>query len=214
MTIEYKQVPPEERHKLHPLGNEEEMTRILESGTDEELEQLREHHGLDSDQIDLIRRFAQMRKEVLQGVYADIDRRKTENPKATEEEMAMGCYVEHLEPQVRDIVSAMQAKGYSTTGSGFGGFGEFQWVGFEEQALTDFKPPAELVSWLDEQGVGLDIEPDNVTFQSPPEMNLEQLTEVWKRIEAALPDLGKSAEPSGFPVADTFREKQEILLAK
>ena len=214
MTREFREVPPEERHKLHPLGNQEVITRILESGTDEELEQLREHHKLDTDQINFLRHSAQKRKETLRDVYQDIDRREAENPKATEKEMAMGCYVEHLEPQVRDVVPAMRAKGYTTTGSGFGGFGEYQWVGFEEEALGDFKPPTELIGWLDEQGVVLDIEPDLVSFQPPPEMSPEQMTEVWKRIEAVLPDLGHPAEPSDLPIANTFREGQERLFAK
>ncbi len=214
MTRGFREVPPEERGQLHRLNNIEEMIRILESGTDEELEELRQFKKVDKEKIDFVRYFAKMRKEVIEALWEELRGREAKNPKATEEEMDMGCYVEHLEPQVRDAVLSMRKKGYTTTGSGFGDFGESQWISFEEKTFGDFMPSKELTAWLEDQKVEMSNGPDLVYFVSPPKATIEQITDIWNRIEAEIPDLGHPAEPSDIPAADSFRSRQKRLLEK
>lgn len=51
--------------------------------------------------------------------HKDLRERKQNNPIPTIEELKMGCFIEQIEPQVRDAVMILRKKGYDTVESGF-----------------------------------------------------------------------------------------------
>src|SRR3989339_1785207 len=154
MNIE---IPKEQLEK--DLTNEEVITRIFETGSDEELEKLREFHNLTTKQIELFRSCAKLRKSIVEQMRKDIERRKEQNPIATEEELNMGAYQESIEPQVREAVLRLRRKGYTTYESGFHGFNS-QIISFEKNHLI----PNELSDKIKIYNVDIKIKPNSISF--------------------------------------------------
>ena len=199
MNIE---IPKEQLEK--DLTNEEVITRIFETGSDEELEKLREFHNLTTKQIELFRSCAKLRKSIVEQMRKDIERRKEQNPIATEEELNMGAYQESIEPQVREAVLRLRRKGYTTYESGFHGFNS-QIISFEKNHLI----PNELSDKIKIYNVDIKIKPNSISFSYNHPLELDEIKDIWNQIEQILPDLKESAEPCGLPQAKSFREKQQ-----
>lgn len=72
------------------LRNEEVVFGILERGIPEEVERFRAFHNLTREQVDLMKYYAQLRRITVNQMQEDIARRIKNNPRATEEEIAMG----------------------------------------------------------------------------------------------------------------------------
>ncbi len=183
----------EKAPKDHYLRNEEVVYRILESGTPEEVEELRDFHDLTPEQIDLAAHYVKLRKEVLEQMYKDLGKRVKESPQPTEEELNIGTYKENIEPQVREAVFNLRNKGYTTFESGFYDPGE-QKIGFQQDHLEGFKFPEKLLNELESEGVKVKVEPDSISFTCNTRFQLDEIKEVWSRIESALPDLGGPAD--------------------
>lgn len=60
-----------------------------------------------------------LRLKAYRQVINDLKKRLVTQPQPTSEELFLGCYVEMLEPQVRQAVRQMNQKGYTTSSSGF-----------------------------------------------------------------------------------------------
>lgn len=200
MTAEKPEYQPEEKD----LTNEDIVTQILESGSDKELERLREFHNLTSERVELFRAFARLRKETHEQMQQELDERKEKNPIATEEELNMGGYQESVEPQVREAVLSLRRKGYTTFESGFHGFNS-QKISFEKDHLV----PEELIDKLKIEGVNIEIKPNSISFSCNQYLKLDEIKKIWDQIEQSLPDLEKPAEPCNLEQAKSFREKQK-----
>ena len=188
------------------LNNEDVVTQILESGTPEELEQVGEFHKLTSEQIKLFSQYAKLRKQTREQIEEQVKERKKENPTPTQEELEMGCYIESIEPQVREVVINLRHKGYASYESGFHNFNG-QKIGFEKKHLENFQLPENVVHELERKNIKVKINPDSLTFSCSRYLEPEELKEIWKQIENILPDLQKPAEPCKLRAAESFREK-------
>jgi hypothetical protein len=160
---------------------------------------------------------AQLRNAVYAEMQFELEDRMINNPMPTNEELNIGAYKEQLEPQVRDAVMDMRAKGYNTHSSGFAG------KSYEEQRLDLDRPLSdEIVTLLRENGFGLGIafffdddNPDKGTWQGEsagsivfkPEKStdLAEMKSKWDKLASILPDLGSSAPPATHYNAERFR---------
>src|ERR1700759_442476 len=86
------------------------------------------HHALDAseaadskllDRLTELRKFKQLRLNVLAAQETLITQRVMTNPIPDEEEFSAGAYREQIEPQCREAIFAMRRKGYRTGSSGF-----------------------------------------------------------------------------------------------
>ena len=190
----------------YDLNNEDILTRILESGTLEELEQVRDFHKLTFEQMKLFSQYAKLRKQTREQMWEQVKERENQNPTPTQEELEMGCYIESIEPQVRAAVLNLRRKGYATYESGFHNF-KGQKIGFEKKHLENFRLPKNLIHELELKGIIVKINSDSLAFSCSRYLELEELKEIWKQIENILPDLQKPAEPCKLRAAQSFRER-------
>ena len=211
----FSQIEEFARKKTSPeaeqdFTNQDEVRRILESGTEEELKRLQEFHNLSLEQIKLFGYYAKLRRETIKKMQSEIDERKKNNPVASEAELKMGAYNESIEPHIRKTVIALRGKGYNTTLSGFSGL-DSQKIKIADNAFDGVRLDDEVVRKLQEKGIEVKIEPNTVSLTCSQEINLKQLEEAWRIIEKEIPDLGHPAEASLLPAAKIFRERQSEL---
>jgi len=193
----------------HDFSNEDEIRRIFESGDEEELAQLQEFHSLDQEQMDIYGYYAKLRKEALDQLRLDVEKRKKENPVASQSELDMGAYKESIESHIRDTVIALRTKGYNTTLSGFSGF-DIQEIKIANNSFDNFELSDDAINDLEIRGIEVTIKSNDISFKCSQELNLEQLTDAWNLIEKEVPDLGYQAEASSIPLAEDFRNNQKI----
>jgi hypothetical protein len=145
----------------------------------------------------------------------EIVERLTLNPTPTPEERSMGTYLEALEPQVRNAVMTMRAKGYNTMASGFH-HSEDDWrvLGVDNPARAydpvhirgqtmNFDHPLQLsletsqtLTNLGAELIGFPGGSETYLIGFTPESpDLEAITAKWDAIAEALPDLGIPAGP-------------------
>jgi len=191
------------------LRNEEIVASILENGTPEELESLRLFYKLTPEQIELWRKLAKLRGRTHRRMEKEAKKRIEENPLTTKEELSLGTYKEWIELQVRETVFNLRRKGYTTYQSGFSDLGREQRISFEKNHLKNFQLPKELIRQLERKGVSLKIEPDSISFKLNRYLKLNEIKEIWGRIERNLPDLKQPVEPCKTSAADFFRKQQE-----
>lgn len=201
-------------HEQAPLpldfSNEDVVRRILESGSPEEVEQLRAVGNLDQATIDIRRHFAQLRKITIDETRAETTERIKHTPLASDEELNAGVYREMIEPHVRGAVFRLREKGYGTKSSGFP-IENRQTILFDAPYFATTSVPSSVCAELEAEGVIVEIEPEKISllFQNPA--SIEQIKAVWNLIEESLPDRGAPASPTMTGAAIKFREKQEIF---
>lgn len=193
----------------HELRNLDVIFEILAGNDEVAVEEVRAVHGLSPEKTLWLRHYARLRYNVLNEDQTRVDRRKRERPEMTEEERALGCYAESIEPQVRDAVFAARRKGYQTIASGFDDVGELQHLHFAAPQDPSILPPS-IVESLAKRGVRVRLSSrgEKLVFDTDAMLSLEELRSVWKEITDAMPDLGRPAEPSDMPVAKRFRKKE------
>lgn len=207
-------VPPSEPD----FGDESVVYRILEEGTDAELEGLRRHIELREKKpiplrlLEKLRHFARLRRDAISASDAATAERERDNPRATAEEISLGAYAERLEPQAREAVLALRRKGYPTFESGFSSL-DTQDVSFEQAVpeLRDFSAPSDLADMFAAHGVTLGIEPNRVWFSFSRPLSLAEMRLLWVALAKAMPDLKHPAPPMSLPAAAGFRDKQRRM---
>lgn len=194
----------------HELRNIDRVFRILVDGPEEDVEEIRALHGLSPEQVSWLRHYAKLRDEAHRVSDEQAKLRKRDRPALTDEENDLGCYLEDIEPQVREAVLAARRKGYRTIASGFAGVGELQHLHFGEAQDPSILPP-ELVDALANRDVSVWLDPrgDTLLYTSKKNLSMEELASVWKEITDAMPGLGHPAGASDMPVATTFRKEQK-----
>lgn len=157
------------------------------------------------------------RDKSLRQVYDDLHYRIAHLPHPRAEDLALGIYVEAIEPQARAAILAMQAKGYPTNSSGFWGRTAQQIVdGHFIVPPEAYKPLEELGAkviawvgdvatgdWVDASTVseGTPIMYEAITF-SPKTANLSDMKRQWDAIAGVLPE-----HPETFPVYENERTR-------
>lgn len=197
----------EQAPSLPDFSNEDVVRRILESGSPEEIEQLRAAGNLDQATIDLRRHFAQLRKRTIDETFAETIERAEHAPFASDEELNAGVYREMIEPHVRDAVFRLREKGYGTKSSGFS-IENRQTILFDAPYFSTISVPSSVCAELEAEGVTIEIEPEKISLLFKNPTTIEQMKTVWDRIEESLPDRGAPALPTMTGAAIQFREKQ------
>ncbi|PIR94143.1 hypothetical protein COT97_02870 [Candidatus Falkowbacteria bacterium CG10_big_fil_rev_8_21_14_0_10_39_11] len=193
------------------LRDSEIFSKYLECGTEADLKKLADFHKIPIEKIKLFNQFAKLRKKVVIQTWDDVVDREKNNPKATEEEMSLGGYIEVIEPQVRDAVLTMRRKGYSTYESGF--YDEnFQVISCDGTPFKNFEFPTNFVLQLKKQGIELTTI-DNKTIQLAFESytELDKIKQIWDQVADLLPTLDQPTTPNQTNIAQGFREKQQEL---
>jgi len=167
--------------------NEDLASKILAKGGFEELKDLadfwRENgRQITDEEVEVFSYYQKLRQQVRQDCRAALEKRKINAPRETEEERILGCYLEAIEPQVRQVVLNLNRKGYKTQGSGFGpentqkiycADGQFAGLDFSTIFLSSLK----------ERGVDLKIEPKSLTLYLSKRLSLDELCVIWQEIE-------------------------------
>ncbi len=139
-----------------------------------------------------------LRLQAYRQVINDLKKRLVTQPKPTSEELFLGCYVEMLEPQVREAVREMNQKGYTTSSSGFY---------TTKQAIDGFfKIPPNFQEELKNLGA-ITLEEKNYTTISfmTKQRTLSAVKNQWLQIVRLLPQKTKG-EPSDTLGSDLFRK--------
>jgi hypothetical protein len=209
MTPENPKLPSSEEQDQvdSEFANEDEVRIILEQGSANKIEALRQHHNWSPEQIGLYQYYAQLRKTTLEDMHREIEIREQTNPKATPEELDMGAYTESIEPQVRSAVTTLRAKGYNTYLSGFSGL-DNQKIATQGTDFFNLNVPDELIEELKQDGISISVEKNSITLTCEKVLTLNELTKVWDKIEQIVPQNAQSAEVNDKPSALSFRRKQ------
>jgi hypothetical protein len=157
--------------------------------------------GVDEKKLDREIEALRLRGKIVAKTYEDVADRKKNGPSPDADELALGAFREAIEPQVRDAVMALRAKGYTTTSSGFAE-GDLQGVFFAED-ISQTLPP-ETTKALSDEGVEVK---DGGMFFHAAEIDERTMKDQWDKIIALIPDRGTPAAPSNTPMATSFRKK-------
>jgi hypothetical protein len=185
-------------------GNDDAVNRII-TGNDESVFILWRsgllEKGIDEKKLDREIESISLRGKIVERTRAEIDRREKVGPPPDAEELALGAFREAIEPQVREAIMALRAKGYTITSSGFVG-GDWQGVFFDEDISQTL--PSETIKALADKGV--EIKGRGITFRVV-EINEQAMKEQWDKIVALIPDRGSPAVPSKTSIAEFFRKR-------
>lgn len=195
---------PEEKD----FHNEVLRQRILESGSDEEMDELVDffaQHGIGREEVEKFRHYAIQRKSAHETAHQEAEKRLALNPKPTDEELSMGSYIEWIEPQVRDAVLELRRKGYNTYESGF--WGDEQKISFRGEPLKGYAFPDDFMKNMEDQGVSIIVKPTSIIFSLKGKLELDEVKKIWDKIVDVLPDLGKPADLADVETAKIFRKK-------
>ena len=200
---------------VEDLNNEQTVHRILESGSDEELERLREHAAtqmhkpVSNEEMQRYRKFAQQRRRIIEESDRAAEKRKATNPAADELERAIGLYRERLEFQVRDAVFALRQKGYSSYESGFSGL-ERQQITFHDSApeLVTHTFSEKLLQVFTQYEAEPYCKENAVGFTLKQSISDETLKALWDLLVEEIPPLKTEQAPTTVRTAQRFREEQ------
>lgn len=150
--------------------------------------------------------FVQLREDTLKRMKREIEERKSNNPVPTQAELRLGCFVEELEPQVRDAVLTLNQKGFTTNNSGF-------WGEQSDCQIVDGVFCLDLKTKKALEATGMTVndavfwgEPGTVLTFRPNRPDLRLIEQEWINIASMLPNRGKPALPTKTAGSDIFRE--------
>jgi hypothetical protein len=153
--------------------------------------------------------FAELRTSSHAEMERDLAKRLKENPYPTDHELRIGAFDEEIEPQMREALKELYAKGYFTESSGFGGIDgeEIQQIDgyFEIDPQTEEKLKA-LGAWVTREH--MDYYHSTLTrieFKTD-EPDMQKIAEKWKEVIDVLPPIGKESYSSSAPSYE-FRQK-------
>jgi len=200
------------------LDNEEVVYRILESGSDEEMDRLQKHMyertkgAMTSEQFALYRELARQRRRLINQSHAETDAREISLPKASELEYAIGAYKERLETQAREAVLNLRKKGYTSFESGFSGLSRQQ-ISFERAVpeLTEFKLSDSTIQEFHENSAEPHVQTKSIGFKTGRLLSDQTLTHLFDILVNELPVLENPQPPTEVGTAEFFRMKQDKL---
>lgn len=198
------------------LTKGETIQRILEEGTDEDLERLRVHAEqrtgtqIPWERMELVRSLAHQRRRHVEQAHKEAKERIAKNPKATDEEYTLGIYREWIEPPSRDAVFTLHKKGYPTYESGFGG-AENQNIRFNPVVpeLESYIPSEAVQSAFQEMGAKLLINQEAVSFTMTRLLSDEDLKTLWDLLVGDMPTLSTQSKRHNFEKHTEFQQEQD-----
>lgn len=204
--------------RSHELGSEEEVMRILISGTEEEITELLTHIKLrrgteiTREQFDTYRILARTRQSLIDQANRETEERKARAPRASDDEYAIGAYRERLEPEVRDAVFDLHKKRYVSFESGFHGM-DRQSIGFEVPvaALNGFALPDSARNAFDAADAVPEIDAERVGYRMTRPLTEEEMRHLWKVLTDALPESTELHNRTDVGTALDFRENQDRM---
>lgn len=198
------------------LTKGETIQRILEEGTDEDLERLRVHAEqrtgtqIPWERMELVRSLAHQRRRHVEQAHKEAKERIAKNPKATDEEYTLGIYREWIEPPSRDAVFTLHKKRYPTYESGFGG-AENQNIRFNPVVpeLESYIPSEAVQSAFQEMGAKLSINQEVVSFTMTKFLSDEDLKRLWDLLVEDMPTLSMQGKHRNLQRRSDFRQEQD-----
>lgn len=183
------------------------MMKILESGSSEEMEKLRQFYNITPETIERWREFTILRKKTHEKMDEEILQRNSKNPIPTKEEWEMGAYIEQIEPHIRKAVLELRRKGYNTKGSGFL-YPSAQSIDFCEPLMLDSFVINKISEKIPAEIAELKICSDRIILNFLKFADLESMEKIWNNVVKEIPYLNHAA---GLAVSGTgairFREK-------
>ncbi|MBI2611657.1 hypothetical protein HYW54_02845 [Candidatus Gottesmanbacteria bacterium] len=136
-------------------------------------------------------------------ILSDVKKRLKTNPIPTQAEMALGMFMEMVEPQLREAILILYKKGYSTDVSGFIEKNDYQFI------EGDFTLEPSVADKLIFIGVIVETNRSGYTRLQflPDSPNLENIRDKWIKIASFFPKKGKRAQQSMTLRAREFRIK-------
>ncbi|OGY51201.1 MAG: hypothetical protein A2951_00730 [Candidatus Buchananbacteria bacterium RIFCSPLOWO2_01_FULL_56_15] len=183
--------------------NEDYLIQIFEEENEEEIKKAAEIHQWSQDRINSWKYYIPLRRKTIEQTRQNSTQRIADNPVPTAAEISMGCYIEKIEPQVREAVVELRSKGYATFLSGFDADG--QRIVFECKDLKDFQLPQDLKRNFLEKGVDLSLEDNEIRMTFYNFFTLKQIKKFWDQISSVLPDLSHEAPICLTNAAKEFR---------
>jgi len=164
--------------------------------------------GGSDTEIELFLTRAERRRQIIDEGHAAFRTRVQHTPFPTNEELALGTYLEFIEPQVRDAVLMLRAKGYRTISSGFGSLKhDEQAIVFQRDELQACAFSSDELNRLTEQGVECLIlhegAYDILSLVPKRPIDMVQWKTIWDRVASYLPARG---EPLTTP-SENFSKK-------
>ena len=136
---------------------------------------------LHAPQVELTQPLEDLRRRVHAEMQVEIDNRISTNSFPIDEEIALGSFIEEIEPQVRVAVLLFNRRGYATNCSGF-------FHTHNDQTIYDYMNlvPDE-VEVLETKGVMVKVEQNGYCSVSfvPDQADLLRLTKRWNEIAEA-----------------------------
>lgn len=150
--------------------------------------------------------FERLRKKAHIQSDKEVRARLRANPFLTKEEIALGTFVEEIEPQVRQAVRTFNRKGYMTWSSGFyGEASDRQGIDGTYRLANREKRILRKMGCTVRETLHFGMHYTMVMFQ-PETADLNDIRRHWNKIARVLPDLGKRAPHSVSWGAELFRE--------
>lgn len=167
--------------------NEDIISEILAKGQPEDLKAVStfwQENGrqITDEEMKIYSYYQRLRQQVHAGRQLGLKKRKAEAPEKTKEELSLGCYLEELEPQVRQVILNLNNKGYKTQGSGFGPENT-QSIYCRDDQFQNLELDNQLILNLKSRGIEIKIKPKNLTLFINKKLNLDELKEIWLEIE-------------------------------
>jgi hypothetical protein len=188
--------------------NSDYIHKVFEGNDESEINKVKEIHNLSDEQIEIFSYYAKMRKEVVGYMGEKIHKRKSENSLATKDELMIGCYMEAIEPQVKEAVIEMNKKGYATEYSGFHNFNS-QVIKFKTEKKVNI-----LLEQIEEKykeiGIEIKVDQESIKIIFSKKISLEEIKKIWDEIATFLPDLGGPAKVESI-ARKKFLEIQELI---
>lgn len=167
--------------------NEDLISRILAKGDAAELADLRvfwreNDRTISEEEMEVFSYYQKLRQQVHKDRQAALIKRKAEAIEKAEEEQALGCYLEEIEPQVRQAVLNLNHKGFKTQGSGFGPENT-QKIYCSDEQFFNISFPGNFLQKLKKQGVDLRADSKSITLLLNRKLSLDEIWAVWQEIE-------------------------------
>lgn len=167
--------------------NEDLVSKILTKGDAAELAKLmifwRENgRTVNKKKIEVFSYYQKLRQRVHKDRQTALIKRKEEALDKTEEEQSLGCYLEEIEPQVRQAVLNLNHKGIKTQGSGFA-VENAQRIYCADDQFQKLNFPDSILAELKRQGVVLKVDPRSITILLDRKLSLVEIEAIWLEIE-------------------------------
>lgn len=175
------------------MQNEDEIVALLEGNDTMQQRALAEMRGWAPERLDRLRHFAGLRRKAIDTGRAELLARRAVTPKLTDpgssqQERALGVYVEQIEPQVREAVRTLVGKGYWPTYSGFNQVDGPQIIKMANVDVGGLALTSEASERLKALGFSIELRGRDVLLHTEKLPELNEIKQAWDVAANGLPD--------------------------